>query len=58
MKTFEVWIYDSESGCDQPMKCGAKNEAEARRIGNEYIRRWSLMGGTITKIREAVKDGE
>lgn len=38
MKQFNVWIYDSESGCEQPMKCEAKNEADACIKGNEYIR--------------------
>ncbi|MCM1102035.1 MAG: hypothetical protein NC398_11695 [Acetatifactor muris] len=52
MAEFEVWIYDDESGCNQPMKCRAKNVADARRIGNEYIRKWGLQGGCITDIRE------
>lgn len=52
MKNYEVWIYDSESGCNQPIKCQAKNQAEARTIGNQYISKWGLVGGTITEIKE------
>lgn len=40
MKEYEVWIYDDESGCNQPMKCKARSVAEARRAGNEYISSW------------------
>lgn len=58
MRAYEVWIYDSESGCDQPMRCKARNKTEARRMGREYIRRWKLVGGTVTKVREAVTDVE
>lgn len=50
MKKFKVWIYDNESGCEQPMKCEAKNEADARRKGNDYIRAWGLVNGAITKV--------
>ena len=51
MKEYEVWIYDDESGCNQPMKCKARSVAEARRAGNEYISSWGLVGGMITEIR-------
>ena len=54
MKEYEVWIYDDESGCNQPMKCKARSVAEARRAGNEYISSWGLVGGMITEIREAL----
>lgn len=54
MRKFNVWIYDSESGCEQPMQCEARNEAEARRKGNEYIRVWSLVNGTVTKVEVAL----
>lgn len=54
MKQFNVWIYDSESGCEQPMQCEAKSESDARRIGNKYIRLWKLVNGIVTKVEEAV----
>lgn len=52
MKKFEVWIYDSESGCNQPMKCEARSEAEARKKGGEYINAWGLVGAEITEVKE------
>lgn len=55
MKTFEVWIFDKESGCNQPMKCKARNAADARKIGNEYIWKWNLIGGEITDVREVTQ---
>lgn len=50
MKQFNVWIYDSESGCEQSMKCETKNEADACRKGNDYIRAWRLVNGAVTKV--------
>lgn len=52
MKKYGVWIFDEESGCNQPVICKARNEAEARRIGKKYIASWGLIGGTITEVRE------
>lgn len=52
MKKYEVWIYDEESGCNQPMKCEAKSISEARRIGKRYIEQWRLVGASITEIKE------
>lgn len=54
MKKFNVWIYDSESGCEQPMKCEAKNEADARIKENDYIRAWGLVNGAVTKVEVAM----
>ena len=54
MKKFKVWIYDSESGCEQPMICQARNEADARRKGNKYIRMWRLRDGSVTRVEVAV----
>ena len=55
MKQWNVWIYDSESGCDQPMKTEAKTEAEARRLGEQYIRRWNLQNASITRIEKVME---
>lgn len=52
MKKYEVWIYDEESGCNQAMKCEARNISEARRVGNRYIKQWCLVGASITEIKE------
>lgn len=52
MKEYEVWIYDSESGCTQPMKCRANSLAEAKRKGYEYIRIWDLRGGEVINVEE------
>lgn len=54
MKQFKVWIYDSESGCEQPMICRARNESDARRKGNKYIRMWRLRDGSVTRVEVAV----
>lgn len=56
-KTFAVYIYDSESGLEQPMRCHARSYQEARHLGIEYIRSWNLQGAYITKI-EACDDIE
>lgn len=42
--TFDVYIYDRESGTNSPMRCQAKNTAEAKKIADEYIKRWNLVG--------------
>ena len=54
MKEFEVFIYDEESGCCQPIRCKARTSAEAGSIGNNYIAAWNLVGGVVTDIREVV----
>lgn len=54
MKRFNVWIYDSESGCEQPMQCETMNKEEVRRKGNNYIRMWGLANGIVTKVEVAV----
>lgn len=51
LKTYDVFIYDKESGTDSPMRCQAKNENEARQMGNEYIERWNLIEAEITDIQ-------
>lgn len=52
---FEVWIYDEESGRDEPMRCYARNAAEAKKLGRDYIRAWRLKGAKITKV-ERIKE--
>ena len=60
--TFDVYIYDRESGTNSPMRCQAKNTAEAKKIADEYINRWNLVDAEITDIqliepeKELVKD--
>ena len=51
LKTYDVFIYDKEIGTDFPMRCQAKNENEARQMGNEYIERWNLIEAEITDIQ-------
>lgn len=60
--TFDVYIYDRESGTNSPMRCQAKNTAEAKKIADEYINRWNLVDAEITDVqlvapeKELVKD--
>lgn len=60
--TFDVYIYDRESGTNSPMRCQAKNTAEAKKIADEYINRWNLVDAKITNVqlvapeKELVKD--
>ena len=60
--TFDVYIYDKESGTNSPMRCQAKNTAEAKKIADEYIKRWNLVDAEITDVqlvapeKELVKD--
>ena len=55
-------IYDRESGTNSPMRCQAKNTAEAKKIADEYINRWNLVDAEITDVqlvapeKELVKD--
>lgn len=59
--TFDVYIY-RESGTNSPMRCQAKNTAEAKKIADEYINRWNLVDAEITDVqlvapeKELVKD--
>ncbi|MCM1228473.1 MAG: hypothetical protein NC320_13825, partial [Clostridium sp.] len=57
-KLYDVFIYDSESKTNQPMRCEADNEREAREIGNTYIRQWNLPDAEITDIREVQLERE
>lgn len=52
MKDYEVYIYDEESGCCQPIVCKARSTIEAGNIGDSYIRSWNLIGGVVVDIRE------
>ena len=52
MRMWNVWIYDSESGCDQPIKVKANTLVEAKAAGNKYIKMWTLKDAYITKIEE------
>lgn len=60
--TFDVYIYDRESGTNSPMRCQAKNTAKAKKIADEYINRWNLVDAEITDVqlvapeKELVKD--
>ena len=60
--TFDVYIYDRESGTNSPMRCQAKNTAEAKKIADEYINRWKLVDAEIIDVqlvapeKELVKD--
>lgn len=60
--TFDVYIYDRESGTNSPMRYQAKNTAEAKKIADEYINRWNLVDAEITDVqlvapgKELVKD--
>ena len=55
-------IYDRESGTNSPMRCQAKNTAEAKKIADECINRWNLVDAEITDVqlvapeKELVKD--
>ena len=51
LPTFDVYIYDQESGASSPMRCQAKNTEEAKKIANEYIKRWNLVDAEITDIQ-------
>ena len=49
--TFDVYIYDRESGTNSPMRCQAKNTTEAKKIADEYINRWNLVDAEITDVQ-------
>ena len=55
-KVYKVWIYDKESGCNQPMTCTASSVQEARAAGNKYINAWNLLGASVTKVELAEKE--
>ena len=52
MARYEVWIFDEESGCEQPMTVDAQNNSQAKMMGNQYIKAWNLRGASITKIKK------
>ena len=51
-KQFDVWIYDAESGCNQPARFKAKKESTARAMAIQYIKAWGLVGAEITNVKE------
>ena len=51
LPTFDVYIYDKESGANSPMRCQAKNAEEAMKMADEYIRRWKLIEAEITDVQ-------
>lgn len=51
---WRVYIYDSESGCEQPITIQGGTKADAKRLGNQYIRAWKLIGASITRIEQEV----
>ncbi len=55
MKRFKVWIYDEESGCNQPIVCEADSVAGAKACGQWYIKTRGLVGAEITDIAEITK---
>lgn len=57
MKQWKVYISDSESGCCQPITVAANTRAEAKRMGNHYIKSWRLQDGKIEDIQEDGKCG-
>lgn len=56
--TFDVYIYDRESGTNSPMRCQAKNTAEAKKIADEYIKRWNLVDAEITDVQLVAPEKE
>lgn len=54
MLIWKVYIFDEESGCEQPITIQDGTEADARRLGNRYIRAWNLKGAYITRIEREV----
>ena len=51
LPTFDVYIYDKESGANSPMRCQAKNAEEAMKMADEYIQRWKLIEAEITDVQ-------
>lgn len=54
MLIWKVFIFDEESGCEQAITVQDGTEADARRLGNRYIRAWNLKGACITRIEREV----
>ena len=52
MLIWKVYIYDKESGCEQPITVQGGSKADATRLGNKYMRDWNLKGACITKIEK------
>lgn len=57
-KSYDVYIYDSDSNLSQPMRCEADDIQQARVLGEEYISKWNLRGGRIDKIEEVQPEAE
>lgn len=51
LHTFDIYIYDKESGANSPMRCQAKNAEEAMKMADEYIKRWKLIEAEITDVQ-------
>lgn len=51
LPTFDVYIYDKESGANSPMRCQAKNAEEAMKMADEYIKRWNLIEAEIIDVQ-------
>ena len=58
LPTFDVYIFDQESGASSPMRCQAKNTEEAKKIANEYIKDWNLVDAEITDIQLVEQEKE
>lgn len=58
LPTFDVYIFDRESGASSPMRCQAKNTEEAKKIANEYIKDWNLVDAEITDIQLVEQEKE
>ena len=57
-KSYDVYIYDSDSNLSQPMRCEADDIQQARVLGEEYISKWYLRGGRIDRIEEVQPEAE
>lgn len=57
-KSYDVYIYDSDSNLSQPMRCEADDIQQARVLGEEYISKWNLRGGRIDRIEEVQLETE
>ena len=57
-KSYDVYIYDSDSNLSQPMRCEADDIQQARVLGEEYISKWNLRGGRIDRIEEVQPETE
>ena len=51
---WRIYIYDRESGSEQPITMQNGTEDDARTLGNRYIRVWNLKGAFITRIEPEV----